>query len=55
MNKLAGKKTYIVAVVMAILNLLVAFNVITPDNLTQINTILTALGLGALRSGINKG
>ena len=51
---LDGKKTYIVALVLAVLNLAVAFNWVTVDQLTQINTILVALGLGALRSGINK-
>ena len=51
---LDGKKTYIVALVLALLNLAVAFNWVTVDQLTQINTILVALGLGALRSGINK-
>ncbi len=58
MNKfitlLEGKKTYIVAVVIAVLNLLVAFNVISPDHLTQINMVLGALGIGALRSAVSK-
>jgi hypothetical protein len=51
---LQGKKTYITAAVLALLNLAVAFNLITPDHLTQINFILTALGLGALRSAVGK-
>lgn len=51
---LSGKKTYIIAVVIAVLNLLVAFNVISPENLEQINLILVALGFGALRAGVNK-
>lgn len=51
---LEGYKTYIVAIVLAVLNLLVALNVISPDHLTQINFVLTALGLGALRAGVKK-
>ena len=53
-DALEGRKTYIVAVVMALLNLAVAFGWITPDHLPQINFVLTALGFGALRSGISK-
>jgi len=53
-NKLEGKKTYIVAVVMAVVNLAVAFGWITPENLTAINTVLVALGLGAIRAGVAK-
>ena len=53
-NALNGKKTYIVAVVTAVLNLCVAFGWISVDNLTQVNMILVALGFGAIRSGINK-
>jgi len=48
------KKTYIVATIIAVLNLLVAFNVISPTHLQQINLVLGALGLGALRAGISK-
>ena len=51
---LKGKKTYIVAVVLAVLNLAVAFNWVSPDHLAQINTVLAALGLGALRSAVAK-
>lgn len=51
---LYGKKTYLVAIVMAVLNLAVAMNWITPAHLDQINLVLTALGLSALRAGINK-
>ena len=53
-NTLYGKKTYIVALVMAIINLLVAFEVISPDNLEAINYVLVALGFGAVRAGISK-
>ena len=51
---LQGKKTYIVAVVLAVLNLAVAFNWVSPDHLAQINTVLAALGLSALRGAVAK-
>jgi hypothetical protein len=51
---LDGKKTYIVAVVIAVLNLAVAFGWISPENLETINVVLVALGLGALRAGVSK-
>lgn len=53
-NTLDGKKTYIVAIIIAVLNLLVALNVISPSHISQINFLLTALGLGALRSAVAK-
>lgn len=53
-NALDGKKTYIVAVIIALLNLAVAMNWLSPAHLTQINFILTALGLSALRAGVSK-
>lgn len=53
-NLLYGKKTYIVAVIIAVLNLAVAFGWVTPENLEQINAVLIALGFGALRAGVNK-
>ena len=53
-KSLAGKKTYIVALVIALLNLAVAFGWVSPDHLTQINMVLTALGIGALRSAVGK-
>ena len=53
-NWLSGKKTYIIAVVGAVLNLAVAFGWITPENLTEINAVLVALGLGTLRAGVAK-
>ncbi len=49
-----GRKTYIVAVIIAVLNLAVAFGWVSPENLTQINMVLTALGIGALRSSVSK-
>lgn len=54
LTQLQGKRTYITAVVLAVLNLLVAFNVISPDHLTQINTVLGALGLGFLRTSVKQ-
>jgi hypothetical protein len=53
-NALYGKKTYIIAVVIAVLNLAVAFGWISPENLAQINMVLGALGLGALRASVSK-
>lgn len=51
---LEGKKSYIVAVVIAVLNLAVAFGWVSVENLNQINVVLVALGLGAIRSAISK-
>lgn len=51
---LEGKKTHIVATVLGALNVLVVLNVIDPAHLAQINLVLVALGLSALRSGITK-
>jgi hypothetical protein len=53
-NALYGRKTYLVAVIIAVLNLCVAFGWVSPDQLEQINYVLVACGLGALRAGINK-
>lgn len=50
---LKGKKTYIVALVAAVLNFLVAINAISPAHLAQVNAVLAALGLAALRAGVN--
>lgn len=54
LSKLQGKKTYLVAFVLAALNAAVYLNWITVDQLAQVNTILVALGIGALRAGVNK-
>lgn len=54
LSALNGRKTYIIAVIIALLNLAVAFGWISPENLAQINMVLGALGLGALRSGVAK-
>lgn len=51
---LRGKKTYLVAFVLAAVNLAVALEWITVEELNQVNAVLVALGLGALRAGVNK-
>lgn len=51
---LDGRKTYLTALAIAVLNLLVAFNAISPTHLAQINIVLGALGLGALRQAVGK-
>lgn len=48
---LTGKKTYIIAVGIAVATLLPAFGVIVPE---YVWGILAALGLGAIRAGIKK-
>ena len=53
-SSLDGKKTHIIAGVIAVLNIAVAFGYISPAHLVQINLVLGALGLTALRSGIAK-
>lgn len=54
LDALWGRKTYIIAVVIAVLNLAVAFGWVSPEQLEQINYVLVALGLSALRAGISK-
>lgn len=54
LKMLEGKKTYIIAVVVALLNLAVAFEWVTPEYIEQINIVLVALGLGTLRAGVTK-
>lgn len=51
---LSGKKTYIIAFVLAVVNFGVAIGWISPEHLEQINVILVALGIGAIRAGISK-
>ena len=51
---LYGKKTYIIAVLAAVLNLAVALGWISPAHLDQINMVLVSLGGAALRAGISK-
>jgi len=54
LNFLSGKKTYIIAVVIAALNIAVAYGWITPDHLATINIVLAALGVSALRASVTK-
>jgi len=54
LDLLSGKKTYILAIVTAVLNLAVACNWISVDYINQINFILIALGGAALRAGVAK-
>lgn len=51
-STLDGKRTYITALVLAALNVAVAFNWISPAHLAAINTVLGALGLAALRASV---
>ncbi len=51
---LAGKKTYIVAIVGVIVNGLIAQGYLDVSYLPMINSILAFIGLGTLRAGINK-
>lgn len=53
-NFLAGKKTYILAIIVAVLNLAVASGWISSAHLDQINMVLGALGVAALRAGVSK-
>lgn len=53
-KKLEGKKTYIVAVVLAVVNLLAAFGVIDQEQIQSVNLVLAALGLGTVRQAIKK-
>ena len=56
MDWLQGKKTYIVAVALAIFNVGSAVGWWTPDNAIweAINAVLVALGLGAIKSAVKK-
>jgi len=53
---LQGKKTYIIAILLSIFNIGIAFGLWTPDNelWLLVNAILAALGLGTLRAGMDK-
>lgn len=48
---LKGKKTYIVAILIAGIGIATAFGVEIPESVWP---ILSALGLGAVRAGVNK-
>ena len=52
-TSLVGKRTYLTAIVIAVLNLAVAANWINPAHLAEINVVLGALGLGALRAAVS--
>ena len=58
MNKiqgfLQGKKTYIIVIVAIVFNTLVQYGVLDPSYTQYVNIVLSALGLGTLRAGINK-
>lgn len=51
---ISGKKTYLVAAVMAVVSGLKIFGVIEPVTYESIMGILAALGFGALRAGVEK-
>lgn len=53
-KKLKGKKTYIVAAVIAVVNLLAAFGVIDAEQIGSINLVLAALGAGTIRHAMAK-
>jgi hypothetical protein len=53
-NFLQGKKTYIVVIVAIVFNTLIQYGVIDPSYTQYVNIVLSALGLGTLRAGINK-
>ena len=58
MNKiqgfLQGKKTYGIVIVAIVFNTLVQYGVLDPSYTQYVNIVLSALGLGTLRAGINK-
>jgi hypothetical protein len=49
-----GKKTYIVVGVMVVVSGLKIFGIIEPVTYESVMGILTALGFGALRAGVEK-
>jgi hypothetical protein len=53
---LSGKKTYIVAIIAGVLNAVQALrpDLLTPATMGVINSVLAALGLAALRAGVEK-
>lgn len=50
---LQGKKTYIIVIVAIIFNTLVQLGYVDGSYVAYINIVLGALGLGALRAGVN--
>ncbi len=53
-NNIIGKRTYIIAAVGAIVNLLMAFGVVTADShaILTVNSILAFAGIGTLRASV---
>jgi len=51
---LQGKKTYIIVIVAIVFNTLVQYGVVDASYTQYVNIVLSALGLGTLRAGINK-
>lgn len=51
---LEGYKTYIIAIVTAVLNLAVAAGWVSIDHLNQVNVVLVALGGAALRNSVKR-
>lgn len=51
---LKGKKTHLIAFVLGALNVADALGYISPAHLAQINLVLVALGLSALRAAVKK-
>lgn len=54
MNKLHGRKTYLVVILAIIINGASAIDLISIKELEAVNTILGFLGVGTLRHGIHK-
>ena len=54
LNFLDGKKTYIVVIVAIAFNTAVQLGYLQPDHIEYVNIVLGALGLAALRAGVNK-
>jgi len=54
LSLLDGRKTYLIAFIIAALNVAVAYGWITPDHLATINIVLAALGVSALRASVTK-
>jgi len=50
---LQGKRTYVVAIIVAVLNLAVAAGWVNTQYINEINMVLVALGGAAIRAGIS--
>lgn len=55
-DNIIGRRTYIVAFIAALLNVLMVFGVIklTPEQFIAVDGLIMAIGLGTLRSAVNK-